>query len=155
MAAISASSEEFVDGWQGEAQLAGYADLNRFIKLMMEAAAASGLHVPETDVHAGGLETSMMLAAFPELVRPFDEVTVIRRPSLAGSSGSSRRGFARSARRGVLGDVRGANAEAGEAIFAAMADELAGFFADSSSSTAPNLNSRYERLRAQGACSPP
>ena len=42
---------------------------------MMEAAAASGLQVPETDVHAGGLETSMMLAAFPEFVRPLDQVT--------------------------------------------------------------------------------
>jgi creatinine amidohydrolase/Fe(II)-dependent formamide hydrolase-like protein len=30
---------------------------------------------------------------------------------------------------GVLGDVRGANAQAGEAIFVALADELAAFFA--------------------------
>ena len=29
---------------------------------------------------------------------------------------------------GVLGDVSGANAEVGEALFAALADELAGYF---------------------------
>ena len=122
--------QEFVDSWDGTAQVAGYADLGRFIELMMQTAAAHGLHVPETDVHAGGLETSMMLAAFPDLVRPFGEVNGL----IAAEPGWLERIFAEGIRpvseTGVLGDVRGANAEAGEAIFAAMAEELAGFFAD-------------------------
>jgi creatinine amidohydrolase len=120
---------EFVDNWKGQAQLAGYADLTRFIEVMMQAAAAHGLHAPETDVHAGGLETSMMLAAFPELVRPFDDIDGYT----AAETGWLERIFAEGIRpvsgTGVLGDLRGANAKVGEAIFTAMADELAGFFA--------------------------
>ena len=122
--------QEFVDGWKGEAQLAAYADLNRFIELMMEAAAASALYAPETDVHAGGLETSMMLAAFPELVKPFDQVTGYTEAEPGWLERIFAEGIRPVSETGVLGDVRGANAEAGEAIFAAMADELAGFFAD-------------------------
>ena len=122
--------KEFVDGWQGEAQLAAYADLNRFIELMMEAATASGLQVPETDVHAGGLETSMMLAAFPELVKPFHQVTGYTQATPGWLERIFTEGIRPVSETGVLGDVRGANADAGEAIFAAMAEELAGFFAD-------------------------
>ncbi len=122
--------KEFVDGWKGEAQLAGYADLNRFITVMMEAAAERGLHVPETDVHAGGLETSMMLAAFPDLVRPLSEVTGYTEAEPGWLERIFTEGIRPVSDTGVLGDVRGANAEAGDAIFAATADELASFFAD-------------------------
>jgi creatinine amidohydrolase len=121
---------ELVDGYDGPARLVGYSDLMGFVKVMLDAAAARGLHAPETDVHAGGLETSMMLAAFPELVRPFDGVTGYA----AAEPGWMERLFAEGLRpiteSGVMGDLGGANAEAGEAIFAALADELAGFFAD-------------------------
>jgi creatinine amidohydrolase len=120
---------EFLADWHGEARLAGYTDLNRFIELMLVAGREAGLHAPETDAHAGGLETSMMLAAFPELVRPFDGVDGYR----VAEPGWLERIFAEGIRpvseTGVLGDVRGANAEVGEALFAAMADELASFFA--------------------------
>jgi creatinine amidohydrolase len=120
---------ELVRERRGRAQLAGYADLDRFIGVMLAAAADVGYHAPETDVHAGGLETSMMLAAYPELVRPMGGVTGYT----AADPGWLDRMFADGIRAvsetGVLGDVRGANAEAGEAIFAALADELAGFLA--------------------------
>ena len=120
---------EFVRDWDGEAEIAGYADLTGFIELMISAAADAGLNVPETDVHAGGLETSMMLAAFPEHVRPFENVKGLD----AAEPGWLDRIFAEGIRgvseTGVLGDVSGANAEAGAALFAALADELADFFA--------------------------
>jgi creatinine amidohydrolase/Fe(II)-dependent formamide hydrolase-like protein len=94
----------------------------------MSAGAAGGVHAPETDVHAGGLETSTMLAAHSELVRPFDGV----RGYTAAEPGWLERLFVEGIRpiseTGVLGDLAGANAEAGEAIFSAVADELAGFF---------------------------
>ena len=60
--------------YDGDLTLAGYSDLERFLEVMMAAAAEVGLQAPETDVHAGGLETSMMLAAYSGLVRPFDGV---------------------------------------------------------------------------------
>jgi creatinine amidohydrolase len=120
---------ELVGSWEGEAKLAGYADLRRFIEVMMVAAAEAGLQAPETDAHAGGLETSMMLATFPELVRPFDGVVGYT----AAEPGWLERIFAEGIRpvseSGVLGDVSGASAPVGEALFAGMADELATFFA--------------------------
>lgn len=119
---------ELVGGYDGVAQLAGYSDLGRFIEAMLLAGAAVGLQAPETDVHAGGLETSTMLAAYPELVRPFDGVEGYT----AAEPGWLERIFTEGIRpvseSGVLGDVRGANAEAGNAIFTALADELVAFF---------------------------
>jgi creatinine amidohydrolase len=120
---------ELVDGYRGALQLAGYSDLDRFFALMLQSAAAVGLQAPESDAHAGGLETSTMLAAYPELVRPFEGIEGYT----AAEPGWLERIFAEGIRpiseSGVLGDVTGANAKAGEAIFAALSDELAGFFA--------------------------
>jgi creatinine amidohydrolase len=119
---------ELVGDYDGVARLAGYSDLERFVETMLRAGAAVGLRAPETDWHAGGLETSTMLAAYPELVRPFDGVEGYA----AAEPGWLERLFVEGIRpiseSGVLGDVRGANAEAGQAILAALADELAAFF---------------------------
>ncbi len=57
---------DLVADYEGRATLAGYSDLGRFLEVMMAAAANHGLDAPETDVHAGGLETSMMLAAYAD-----------------------------------------------------------------------------------------
>jgi creatinine amidohydrolase len=119
---------ELVDSYGGVAQLAGYSDLQRFIDVMLQSAAAVGLQAPETDVHAGGLETSTMLAAYPDLVRPFDGVkgyTAAEPDWLARVFAEGIRPLSES---GVLGEVSGANARAGEAIFGALAGELAAFF---------------------------
>lgn len=118
---------ELSSSWDGHARVVGYADLGRFIDIGIRAAAQVGLPVPETDVHAGALETSMMLAAFPQFVRPFDEVTGYT----AAEPGWLERifdGVQLLSETGVLGDVRGASAEVGEAVFAALADEFAAFF---------------------------
>jgi creatinine amidohydrolase len=119
---------ELATSWPGEAKVAGYADLVRFLNVCLDASAKAGLSLPETDAHAGGMETSMMLAAFPELVRPFDGVYGYT----AAEPGWLERvfdGIHVLSPIGVLGDVRGANAAAGEAMLTALADELAAFFA--------------------------
>jgi creatinine amidohydrolase len=120
--------QELVDGYTGAATLAGYSDLLRFLEVMMAAAAEKGLQAPETDVHAGGLETSMMLAAYADTVRPFDGVVGYT----AAEPGWLERIFTEGIRpvseSGVLGDLAGASAEVGEALFDALADELAGHF---------------------------
>ena len=119
---------DLVAEYEGRATVAGYSDLARYVEVMMVSAAELGLHAPETDVHAGGLETSMMLAAYPDLVRPFDGV----QGYTAAEEGWLQRVFEEGVRpvseSGVLGDVRGANREAGNAIFDALADEIAGYF---------------------------
>jgi creatinine amidohydrolase len=70
----------------------------------------------------------MMLAAFAGQVRPFDGVEGYT----AAEPGWLERLFAEGIRpiseTGVLGDLRGARADVGDALFAAVAAQLAGFF---------------------------
>jgi creatinine amidohydrolase len=119
---------ELVDGYGGPAQLAGYSDLGRFLEVMMEAAASVGLNAPTTDVHAGGLETSMMLAAYPELVRPFEGVSGYTAAESGWLETLFQDGVHAISETGVLGEVADANALAGEAIFTALAAELSDYF---------------------------
>src|SRR5205823_9336517 len=49
-------------------RVAAYSDLDGFLAVMFEAARELGVEPPETDVHAGALETSLALHLFPELV---------------------------------------------------------------------------------------
>jgi creatinine amidohydrolase len=119
---------ELCDGYGGPARLAGYSDLGRFLEVMMEAAASCGLNAPTTDVHAGGLETSMMLAAYPELVRPFDGVSGYTAAEPGWMETLFENGIHAVSESGVMGDVSDANALAGEAIFTALAAELTGYF---------------------------
>jgi creatinine amidohydrolase len=95
---------------------------------MLAAAAEVGLQAPETDVHAGGLETSMMLAAYPDLVRPFDGVEGYTAAEPGWMQRIFEDGIRPVSESGVLGDVTGASPEVGEALIAALADELAGYF---------------------------
>jgi creatinine amidohydrolase len=119
---------EVVEGWQGEARLAGYSDLGGFFDLLIAAARSAGLPVPDTDIHAGGLETSMMLAAFPEQVRNFEHVVGYTAAEPGWRDRIFTDGIRAVSESGVLGALAGANAAAGEAVFAAAADELAAFF---------------------------
>jgi creatinine amidohydrolase len=119
---------DLIAGYDGPITLAGYSDLERFLAVMMTAAAKLDLHAPETDVHAGGLETSMMLATHPDLVRPFDGVEGYTAASPGWLQRIFEEGIQAVSESGVLGDVRGATPEVGDAICAALADELAGYF---------------------------
>ena len=119
---------DLVAGYAGAATLAGYSDLGRFLGVMIEAAAEAGLHAPETDVHAGGLETSMMLAAYGETVRPFDGVEGYTAAEPGWLDRIFEDGIRPVSESGVLGDVRGASPAIGVALFAALADELASYF---------------------------
>jgi len=114
--------------YESEATLVGYSDLGRFLEVMIAAAAELGLDAPETDAHAGGLETSMMLAAYPDLVRPFDGVHGYTAAERGWLQRIFEEGIRPISESGVLGDVRGANREVGDALFAALAEELAGYF---------------------------
>jgi creatinine amidohydrolase len=120
---------DLAEEWTGAATLAAYSDLNRFIELMLEIASRAGLELPETDAHAGGLETSMMLAEFPQLVRPFDGVQGYTEAAPGWLERIFADGIRPVSETGVLGDVREANADVGRALFDGMAEELVGFFA--------------------------
>jgi creatinine amidohydrolase len=107
--------------------VAGYADLERFLAVMQDGARRAGLAAPETDAHAGLLETSLALHVMPEAVHGFDDVVgyVEAEPGWLATLLSD--GIDRLSPIGVLGDPRGATAAAGAAILAALADDVAGW----------------------------
>ena len=119
---------DLVAEYDGRATLAGYSDLGRFVEVMMAAAAEHGLRPPETDVHAGGLETSMMLAAYADKVRPFDGVEGYTAAEPGWLTRIFEEGIRPVSESGVLGSVAGANDQIGAALFDALADELSTYF---------------------------
>jgi creatinine amidohydrolase len=121
---------ELAQSYAGSARVIAYDDLLGFVRVMDEAARSCGLEAPPTDVHAGSLETSLAMARFEEgLVRDFAGV----QGYTAAEDGWMERiwsdGLAALTSTGVLGDPAGASAEAGQAIFDALATELAGWIA--------------------------
>lgn len=113
----------------GPTRVIAYDDLFGFVDVMVDAARAHGLEAPETDVHAGALETSVALALFEALVGDHDGV----KGYTAAEPGWTERiwadGIAALSSTGILGDPSGANAAAGRAIFDALVDELTGWIA--------------------------
>ncbi|MGH2892145.1 MAG: mycofactocin biosynthesis peptidyl-dipeptidase MftE, partial [Solirubrobacteraceae bacterium] len=87
--------------------------------------AGTGVHA---DVHAGRIETSLMLAIAPELVgeeRPAGP----SEPLAALMPALRTRGVQEVSASGVLGDARGASAAEGHALLASLTADLAAFLA--------------------------
>jgi creatinine amidohydrolase len=101
-----------------------YDDLPRYLSVMTAAAEAAGLKVPETDAHAGGLETSQMMFLLGE-----DRIEV---PEVEGYTDAEpgwldkllAEGMKPLSSVGILGRPQGASAKVGKAICDALVDEL-------------------------------
>ena len=104
-------------------QLIAHHDLGGYIEAMFSGARAGGFNPIETDVHAGGVETSQALAVFPELVRPFQDIPGYTAAE-KGWLDILQNGTDALSPSGVLGNVEPATAEAGEAIFAHLTEYL-------------------------------
>jgi creatinine amidohydrolase len=120
-------------------RVVAYTDIARYLAVMMEAGKSEGLIAPETDAHAGGLETSQMMFLLGE-----DTIHVPEAEGYtAAEPGWLDRLFAEGMKSltpiGVLGRVQGASAKAGQAISEALADELALWIADCFELAAPQL----------------
>lgn len=108
-----------------EARVAAFTNLERYLDVMREAAAASELVVPESDVHAGGLETSQMMFLQGE-----EKIEVP--PGLEGHVASEpgwlevvlEQGVAGLSANGILGRPEGASADVGGEICAALVGEI-------------------------------
>jgi creatinine amidohydrolase len=111
-------------------RLIAHHDLQGYVEAMFAGARSAGLEPPETDVHAGGVETSQGLALFPELVRPFNGVDGLTRAEEGWLERVLAEGIHAVSKSGVLGDVHPATAAAGAAIFEHIADYLAGWIVD-------------------------
>jgi creatinine amidohydrolase len=112
-------------------QLIAHHDLGGYINAMFAGARAGGFDPVETDVHAGGVETSQALAAFPELVRPFEDVTGYTNAEDGWLDLMLKNGIDAVSPSGVLGDVAPASGPAGEVIFAHITEYLVGWIVDS------------------------
>jgi creatinine amidohydrolase len=111
----------------GPTRVIAYDDLFGFVRVMDEAARACGVEAPETDVHAGALETSVGVALFDGLVGDHEGVEGYTAAEPGWTDRIWADGIAALTSTGVLGDPSGATADAGRAIFDALVDELAGW----------------------------
>lgn len=107
-----------------DVRLAVYDDRDTYFATTFEGARRAGFVPPETDWHAGGLETSQGLAAFPHLVRPFDDVAGYTAAEPGWLDRVLLDGLHSVSPSGVLGSPEGANAAAGAAIFDALVEVL-------------------------------
>ncbi|HEV7641687.1 MAG TPA: creatininase family protein [Gaiellaceae bacterium] len=107
-----------------DVRLAVYDDRDTYFAATFAGARRAGFVPPETDWHAGGLETSQGLAEFPQLVRPFDDVVGYTAADPGWLDRVLVDGLHSVSPSGVLGSPAGANATAGAAIFDALAEIL-------------------------------
>jgi creatinine amidohydrolase len=109
----------------GQPPVFGYDDLGRYLATMRDAATAAGLSVPQSDIHAGGLETSQVkyLIGDDKIVVPPDLQGL-----MTASPGWVERLLAEGVKAispsGVLGRPQGSTATVGEQIFGALEEEL-------------------------------
>lgn len=101
--------------------VAAYSDLQGYIDAGLRG---SGLELPASDAHAGGMETSQMLDAYPELVRPFESVEGYTEAEEGWQEQLWLEGIHSLAPNGVLGDPRPATAAAGAGTTEAIKKEL-------------------------------
>jgi creatinine amidohydrolase len=107
--------------------LSTYGDLQRYIETGL---AGSGLELPASDAHAGGMETSQMLEAYPDLVRPFRDVEGYAAAEEGWQERLWAEGIDALSPNGVLGDPRPATSAAGAGATAAIRDELVRWICD-------------------------
>lgn len=107
-----------------DANVVAVADLDELMRLQNEGLADAGVDYEEPVVHAGAVETAILLAVDEGLVR-----TDAIEPGVEGSISTARllsEGFRAITENGVLGDPREATPGAGEAIL----DRVASAYAD-------------------------
>lgn len=111
-----------------EADIVAIGDLNWYLELLNEGLERSAIEHREPVVHAGAIETAILLAVDPDAVRTERASEGYDGP--VSASVLYRDGIDAYAPNGVLGDPRPATAEAGESILEHIADAYAAFVED-------------------------
>jgi creatinine amidohydrolase len=106
--------------------VAAYDDLDAFTACMFSAARDAGLDPPETDIHAGLIETSMQLALGARVLAP-DGVAGCVEAEAGWRERMTAEGIGALSASGVLGRPAGARATAGLVVLDALAGLLAGW----------------------------
>ena len=120
-APVNTAAPEIAD--KHDIRVIALADLDRYMKLMNEGMARGGIDHTEQVIHAGGTETSAVLAICEDLVRE-DQLEAGFKGEVQTSMLLSV-GFREITENGVLGDPRQSSAEAGEAILETVAESYA------------------------------
>jgi creatinine amidohydrolase len=108
------------------ATVAGFDDLEGFLQTTMEAGRRAGLHPSITDVHAGVLETSMILHLLGlDRVGDFNAVSGLTSADPGFLDAVYEKGIHTMSPSGVFGNPAGANAEAGRSIMEAVVEQIA------------------------------
>ena len=101
-----------------------------YVDAMFDGARRGGVEPPETDVHAGAVETSQGLSLFPHLVRPvYAEVDGYMAAEEGWFDTLQTEGLQAISASGALGEPPRAKAEAGPPIFDAITAYLVGWIA--------------------------
>lgn len=110
-------------GRELHANVIAVADLDELMELQNEGLEAGGVDYREPVIHAGAVETAVVMAVREDLVRT-DELAVGHEGELSTARLLSE-GFESITETGVLGDPRKATSEAGEAILDAVTEAYA------------------------------
>jgi creatinine amidohydrolase len=106
-----------------EMEIAAYTDMAGFFRFLSETSAELGISAEESGVHAGELETSVMMALEPTLVAHDRFAPGYLGPFGAGESRIlSEKGMRGLTDNGILGDPRKASAERGEVYLEKITD---------------------------------
>lgn len=110
--------------------IAGYSDLDRYVAVELAAARGTGAQVPESDVHAGAIETSLMMYLTGEPTH--SEIVAVKGFVGPTADGWIERimedGIESLSAVGVLGDPRVATPAIGQAVFEALVEEFVEWF---------------------------
>lgn len=113
----------------GEAQVIAYTDLHGFMKVFNDLSATHGIGVGASGTHAGEWETSLVLAARPDLVHMKDAVQGFTEEFTAELEEKLfAEGMPGISVNGIIGDARPATAEHGHIYLNAMTEHLASYF---------------------------
>lgn len=123
-----------INGDTGATEFVPFSDLTSFLEVFHSISAQDGISPPESGVHAGEWETSIMLAVHPELVRMHEAAAgFVGDFTAAAAEQLFEQGTASLAPNGVLGDPGLAGPERGERHLSAWVDTLVDYFTERSS----------------------
>lgn len=113
----------------GQAEVIAYTDLRGFMKVFHDVSCGHGISAGASGTHAGEWETSLVLAARPDLVRmeeALEGFTEEFTPEIETKLFTE--GMPGISANGIIGDARPATGDHGRAYLQAMTDHLVGFF---------------------------
>ncbi len=112
-----------------DANIVAYTDLEHFATVLAEASAQFGISAEASGLHSGELETSLVLALRPELVRMDRARTGYLGPAAEALPVFFQQGVVAVSPEGVLGDPRQASPEQGRAYLQRLVEDVVAYVA--------------------------